>query len=133
MITKPYLSPNITSAPFNISFWYSSCSKHNPTHFQACMCSSACFISREMLGILVSLVRWECRVVRRTRPPYCRGRDTHIPSEVSMGIHISLVILVWGYTKHGDTHITVTPATYYPRASRSFPRIAGSGNEIVTL
>ena len=21
-ITKPYLSPNITSAPFNISFWY---------------------------------------------------------------------------------------------------------------
>ena len=35
--------------------------------------------------------------------------DTHIPSEVSMGIHISLVILVWGYTKHGDTHITVTP------------------------
>ena len=22
-ITKPYLSPNITSAPFNISFWYS--------------------------------------------------------------------------------------------------------------
>ena len=47
-----------------------------------------------------------------------------------MGIHISLVILVWGYTKHGDTHITVTPATDYPRASRSFPRIAGSGNEI---
>ena len=36
--------------------------------------------------------------------------DTHIPSEVSMGIHISLGILVWGYTKHGDTHITVTPA-----------------------
>jgi hypothetical protein len=27
-----------------------------------------------------------------------------------MGIHISLGILVWGYTKHGDTHITVTPA-----------------------
>jgi hypothetical protein len=26
-----------------------------------------------------------------------------------MGIHISLGILVWGYTKHGDTHITVTP------------------------
>ena len=25
-----------------------------------------------------------------------------------MGIHISLGILVWGYTKHGDTHITVT-------------------------
>ena len=47
-----------------------------------------------------------------------------------MGIHISLGILVWGYTKHGDTHITVTPATDYPRASRSFPRIAGSGNEI---
>jgi hypothetical protein len=37
---------------------------------------------------------------------------------------------VWGYTKHGDAHITVTPATDYPRASRSFPRIAGSGNEI---
>jgi hypothetical protein len=37
-----------------------------------------------------------------------------------------------GYTKHGDAHITVTPATDYPRASRSFsrPRIAGSGNEI---
>ena len=47
-----------------------------------------------------------------------------------MGIHISLVILVGPYTKHGDTHITVTPATDYPRASRSFPRIAGSGNEI---
>ena len=27
-----------------------------------------------------------------------------------MGIHISLGILVWGYTKHGDTHITVTAA-----------------------
>ena len=25
------------------------------------------------------------------------------------GIHISLVICVWGYTYHGDTHITVTP------------------------
>jgi hypothetical protein len=25
-----------------------------------------------------------------------------------MGIHISLGILVWGYTKHRDTHITVT-------------------------
>jgi hypothetical protein len=47
-----------------------------------------------------------------------------------MGIHISLVILVWGYTKHGDTRITVTPATDYPRAFVSFPRIAGSGNEI---
>jgi hypothetical protein len=50
-----------------------------------------------------------------------------------MGIHISLVILVWGYTKHGDTHITVTPATDYPRASRSFPRIEGSGNEIALI
>ena len=29
-----------------------------------------------------------------------------------MGIHISLGILVWGYTKHGDTHITVTPAVH---------------------
>ena len=48
-----------------------------------------------------------------------------------MGIHISLGILVWGYTKHGDTHITVTPVTDYPRAFDSFPRIAGSGNEIV--
>jgi hypothetical protein len=37
---------------------------------------------------------------------------------------------VWGYTKHGDTHITVPPATDYPRAFVSFPRIAGSGNEI---
>ena len=37
---------------------------------------------------------------------------------------------MWGYTKHGDAHITVTPATDYPRASRSFQRIAGSGNEI---
>ena len=44
-------------------------------------------------------------------------RDT--PSDISRG-----------YTKHGDTHITVTPATDYPRASRSFQRIAGSGNEI---
>jgi len=26
------------------------------------------------------------------------------------GIHISLVICVRGYTYHGDTHITVTPA-----------------------
>ena len=25
------------------------------------------------------------------------------------GIHISLGICVWGYTYHGDTHITVTP------------------------
>ena len=25
-----------------------------------------------------------------------------------LGIHISLVICVWGYTYHGDTHITVT-------------------------
>ena len=25
------------------------------------------------------------------------------------GIHISLVICVWGYTYHGDTHVTVTP------------------------
>jgi hypothetical protein len=47
-----------------------------------------------------------------------------------MGIHMSLGILVWGYTKHGDTHITVTPATDYPRAFVSFPRIAGSRNEI---
>ena len=37
---------------------------------------------------------------------------------------------MWGYTKHGDAHITVTPATDYPRAFVSFPRIAGSGNEI---
>ena len=28
------------------------------------------------------------------------------------GIHISLGICVWGYTYHGDTHITVTPAHY---------------------
>ena len=27
------------------------------------------------------------------------------------GIHISLGICVWGYTYHGDTHITVTPAS----------------------
>ena len=26
------------------------------------------------------------------------------------GIHISLVICVWGYTYHGNTHITVTPS-----------------------
>ena len=26
------------------------------------------------------------------------------------GIQISLVICVWGYRYHGDTHITVTPA-----------------------
>ena len=60
-----------------------------------------------MLGILVSLVMWELGWYTE------HGRhiagDTHIPSEVSMGIHISLGILVWGYTKHGDTHITVTP------------------------
>ena len=35
-----------------------------------------------------------------------------------------------GYTKHGDARITVTPATDYPRTSRSFSRIAGSGNEV---
>ena len=28
------------------------------------------------------------------------------------GIHISLGICVWGYTYHGDTHITVTPESY---------------------
>ena len=28
------------------------------------------------------------------------------------GIHISLGICVWGYTYHGDTHITVTPVIW---------------------
>ena len=35
-----------------------------------------------------------------------------------MGIHISLGILVWGYTKHGDTHITVTAGVMEHRESR---------------
>ena len=30
------------------------------------------------------------------------------------GIHISLGICVWGYTYHGDTHITVTPGRNFP-------------------
>ena len=29
------------------------------------------------------------------------------------GIHISLGICVWGYTYHGDTHITVTPGLIF--------------------
>ena len=29
------------------------------------------------------------------------------------GIHISLGICVWGYTYHGDTHITVTPGIIF--------------------
>ena len=33
------------------------------------------------------------------------------------GIHISLVICVWGYTYHGDTHITVTPVFNLLRAA----------------
>ena len=38
----------------------------------------------------------------------CRGRaSVFIVSPP--GIHISLGICVWGYTYHGDTHITVTP------------------------
>ena len=40
--------------------------------------------------------------------------DTHITGRHFGGIHISLVICVWGYTSHGDTHITVTPATFLP-------------------
>ena len=37
---------------------------------------------------------------------YCiPTRDTHITRDMCMGIHISR-----GYTYHGDTHITVTPA-----------------------
>ena len=55
-----------------------------------------------MLGIPVSLVMWECRVVLWGYAEHDRhiAGDTHIPSEVSMGIHISLVILV------GDTQKT---------------------------
>ena len=29
------------------------------------------------------------------------------------GIHISLGICLWGYTYHGDTHITVTPGYFF--------------------
>ena len=39
------------------------------------------------------------------------------------GIHISLGICVWGYTYHGDTHITVTPAC----RSRAFPTAERDG------
>ena len=39
-----------------------------------------------------------------------------------MGIHISLGILVWGYTKHGDTHITVTAAYATGPAPSRAPR-----------
>ena len=35
--------------------------------------------------------------------------DTHFTGSHIGGIHISLGICVWGYTYHGDTHITVTP------------------------
>ena len=35
--------------------------------------------------------------------------DTHIPSDISRG-----------YTKHGDTHITVTPVAWLSRALRAF-------------
>ena len=34
--------------------------------------------------------------------------DTHFTGSHIGGIHISLGICVWGYTYHGDTHITVT-------------------------
>ena len=34
--------------------------------------------------------------------------DTHFTGSHIGGIHISLRICVWGYTYHGDTHITVT-------------------------
>ena len=37
--------------------------------------------------------------------------DTHFTGSHIGGIHISLGICVRGYTYHGDTHITVTPAT----------------------
>ena len=36
-----------------------------------------------------------------------------------LGIHISLVICVWGYTYHGDTHITVTPVLRYDHVAKS--------------
>ena len=65
------------------------------------MCSSACFISREMLGILVSLVTWNVGWYAE-HDRHIAG-DTHIPSDISRG-----------YTKHGDTHITVTPEARNP-------------------
>jgi len=37
--------------------------------------------------------------------------DTHFTGSHIGGIHISLGICVRGYTYHGDTHITVTPAS----------------------
>ena len=64
----------------------------------------------------------------------CRGRaSVFIVSPP--GIHISLGICVWGYTYHGDTHITVTPKTllrlltsarahaqFYPQTTQKLPK-----------
>ena len=39
---------------------------------------------------------------------YCIPTRGYITRDMCMGIHISLGICLWGYTYHGDTHITVT-------------------------
>ena len=39
------------------------------------------------------------------------------------GIHISLGICVWGYTYHGDTHITVTPEQWITRVKQGARKI----------
>ena len=39
--------------------------------------------------------------------------DTHFTGSHIGGIHISLGICVRGYTYHGDTHITVTPLSFW--------------------
>ena len=50
-----------------------------------------------------------------------------------LGIHISLVICVRGYTYHGDTHITVTPVCIGNDASSSGTYITLTSMGNVTL